>query len=304
MSGGPVYTIDQLLDPIEHKATHDGLADGSEAVDANKLELYRREALNDFIASGGLWSADDFGVDLLGSMTSVVAYIGGKRILSSAVSAHAFTASKYTAIDLGDDGVIDYNEGTDIASIPALATNHIRLGLIITNGSNTTHVFDQRNLSPLSIARNKLVEGTSGTVWVDNLPNNRFFKVVASLINSGTINCRLQFNGDTGSNYGLRYSTNFGGSTTSASSSAIELDSGSPTTPVATIIDIINTETEEKLLNFHTVQQSSAGAATIPVVLEGFAKWANTSDLINRIDITESAAGAFGAGSELIVSAR
>ncbi len=304
MSGGPVYTIDQLLDPVEHKATHDGLADGSEDTNSNKLELYRSEALNDFIASGGLWSADDFGVDLLASMTSVVAYIGGKRVISSAVSAHALTASKYTAIDLGDDGAIDYGEGTSVGTIPTLATNHIRLALIITNGTDTTHVFDRRNLSPLSIARIKLLEGTSGSIWVNDLPDRKFFKVLASLINSGVINCNFTFNGDTGSNYATRYSTSFGGTTSQASSTSMPLDSGSPSTPTTANIDIVNTQLKEKLSHFHVNQQSTAGAATIPTSFEGFSKWANTSDLINRIDISESGSGAFGAGTEMVVLSR
>ena len=132
----PTYPTGETIDPTEHHDTHEGLADGSLATANNKLETFRSESFYDFVASGGVWTADNPAVDRTASMTSVVPYIGGKRVTASAVAARDFTASKDTYVDLGDDGGIDYNEVANKPASPALATNHIRLA-IVTTGATT-----------------------------------------------------------------------------------------------------------------------------------------------------------------------
>ena len=301
MSGGPTYTIDQILNPTEHKATHDGLSDGSEDVDANKLELYRSEALNDFIASGGLWSADSFGGNLIASMTSVVAYIGGKRIVSSSVSAHDFTASKYTIIDLGDDGVIDYAEATSIPTVPTLATNHIRLAIIITSATVTTHVIDRRNLSPLSIARVKLLEGTLDDIWIDNIPNLDQFKVKVTLVDTGgTIAGGLTFNSDTGSNYSRRLQNPGSGDTNTVNQSVINLiNTGTDIKHIT--FTMTNLATKAKLGNWESTEEAANGAGTAPIRNAGAFKWHNTSDQINLVQLNNIGSCSYASGSKIII---
>jgi len=150
MSGGPTYSTDQILDPTEHKATHDGLASGSEDVNNNKLELFRGEALANFVSGGGVWTADNAGVNRNASMTSVVAYINGKRVTASAVSARTFTASKDTYVDLGDDGVITYTEVANNAASPSLASNAIRIAVVITGATTiaSQNAINQGQLGP------------------------------------------------------------------------------------------------------------------------------------------------------------
>lgn len=300
MSGGPTYTIDQIINPTEHKATHDGLADGSEDIDANKLELYRSEALNDFVASGGLWSADSFGVNLIASMTSVVAYIGGKRIVSSSVSAHDFTASKYTIIDLGDDGVIDYAEATSIPTVPTLATNHIRLAIIITDATVTTHVYDRRNLEPLSIARVKLTEGTANDLWVDSLPDRNYLKVRAVLIDSGSINVLMRVNSDAGTVYSQRNSVNGAADGTSINQNRLTF-SGAAARDRFIEVEIVNLQASQKIFTGHTTDPVSGGTASAPSREETVGKWTDVSDHINLIDILNGGAGSYEILSEMIV---
>ena len=100
------------------------------------------EGDNDFVASGGVWTADSVGSTLLGSMTAIVVYIGGVRVAVSAVTAKAFTASKDTYVDVGSDGVIDYNEAANNAASLALAADHIRIGIVITDGTSINDVDD------------------------------------------------------------------------------------------------------------------------------------------------------------------
>lgn len=94
----------------------------------------------DFVASGCVWSGDAYGSTRAASMTSGVVYINGQRVTVSAVSARTFTASRDTYIDVGTDGVVDYNEVTNNNASPALASDHIRLGIIVTGASNIANV--------------------------------------------------------------------------------------------------------------------------------------------------------------------
>jgi hypothetical protein len=67
---------------------------------ANTLNTYQSEGTFDYVASGLVWSGDAYASTLNGSMTSGVVYISGIRNTVAAVSAHAFTASKDTYIDV------------------------------------------------------------------------------------------------------------------------------------------------------------------------------------------------------------
>lgn len=94
------------------------------------------ETTFDFVASGCVWSGDAYGSTRNASMTAGVVYINGKRIAISAVSGRTFTASKDTYIDVGVDGTIDYNEVNNNSASPALASDHLRLGIVVTGASN------------------------------------------------------------------------------------------------------------------------------------------------------------------------
>jgi hypothetical protein len=93
----------------------------------------------DYVASGGVWSADSVGVNRNASMTAMICYINGRRLSISAVTARTFTASKDTYIDVLDNGdgtgTLVYTEATNNAASSALASNSIRIGIIVTGAT-------------------------------------------------------------------------------------------------------------------------------------------------------------------------
>jgi hypothetical protein len=122
-----------IMAPIDKWFT--ALASGELSTDPLRTELFY-----DYVASGLVWTADAAGSTRNASMTSGVVYINGRRLTLAAVSARAFTASKDTYIDVSDNGdgtgLITYNEVTNNAASPALSTNNIRIGIIVTGATN------------------------------------------------------------------------------------------------------------------------------------------------------------------------
>ena len=117
---------------------------------------------------------------------------------------------------------------------------------------------------------------------------------------SGTASTeKLQFNADTGSNYAERHSENSGTDNTNTSQDHIEL-SVSGTEDEFTIATIRNIANKEKLVIAHTTAAGSAGVNN-GNRFELVGKWANTSDQITRIQITNPYGGDLDTGSELVV---
>lgn len=101
------------------------------------VETIKNESGGNYVASGCVWSGDAYGSTRLGSMTSGVVYINGKRIAVSAVTGRTFTASRDTYIDVDNTGAITYSEVTNNnTSSPSLAANSIRLGIVVTGASS------------------------------------------------------------------------------------------------------------------------------------------------------------------------
>lgn len=94
----------------------------------------------DYVISGGVWTGDNYGSSLDGSMTAAVVYINSQSIPIDAVTARTFTASKDTYVDVlsnGDGtGQLVYTEVSNNAASPALAANSIRLAIIVTDSTD------------------------------------------------------------------------------------------------------------------------------------------------------------------------
>lgn len=92
-----------------------------------------------FVASGGVWTGDSYGVNRNASMTALVCYINGRRILIAAISARTFAASVDTYIDVLDNGdgtgTLVYTTVLNNAASPALAANSLRIGIIVTGAT-------------------------------------------------------------------------------------------------------------------------------------------------------------------------
>ncbi len=110
----------------------------------------------------------------------------------------------------------------------------------------------------------------------------------------------LTFNGDTGSNYARRFSEN-GGNSTETSQDSIELGMDSEDDEFA-VLRIRNIANKEKLVVGHTVaRQGGTGGSNTPTRLEVAGKWANTSNAITRVTLTNPHSGDFASGSEMII---
>lgn len=95
----------------------------------------------DFVASGCVWTADSAGSTRAASMTSGVVYINGRRHTVAAVTSRTFTASKDVYVDLLYSTVDNiatpvYTDNTTNAASPSLATNSIRLAIVVVGASN------------------------------------------------------------------------------------------------------------------------------------------------------------------------
>lgn len=97
----------------------------------------------DYVVSGCVLSGDSYGSTLNFSMTSGVVVINGNPVTVASFSASAATASKDTYVDVLDNG-----DGTGLvvktggnivnnnAASPALASNSIRLGIVVSGAGN------------------------------------------------------------------------------------------------------------------------------------------------------------------------
>ena len=122
-------------------------------------------------------------------------------------------------------------------------------------------------------------------------------------IQNGACAADLQFNSDTGSNYGWRISSE-GASDVASSSGQVRLvvDRGQVSSAPSKITGyIINKSDKEKLVISEAIAQETAGAGNAPGRRELVGKWANTSSAITSVDMINPESGSFGSGSYLKV---
>ena len=98
----------------------------------------------DYVISGGVWSGDAYASTRNASMTAMSVYINNRTIAVDAVVSRSFTASRDTYVDLLDNldgtGTLVYTEVTNNNTSPALASNSIRIAIIVTGASNIASV--------------------------------------------------------------------------------------------------------------------------------------------------------------------
>jgi hypothetical protein len=129
------FSPNTLIKSSELNANFAGLADGSYDDTSNSITTFRSEAMYNFVASGLVWTGDNYGGGLTGSMTAGVVYVGGVRVVVGAVAAYAFTASKDTYIDVTSAGVVTYNAVSNNAASPALAAGSIRIAIMVSGAT-------------------------------------------------------------------------------------------------------------------------------------------------------------------------
>lgn len=96
------------------------------------------ENLADFVQSGCVWSQVSL---LAGTMTAGVIYIGGNRVVISAIASNSFTASKDTYVDIDVSGTVYYTPVANGATTGfPLTAGRIRLAKVVTNTTTITSV--------------------------------------------------------------------------------------------------------------------------------------------------------------------
>lgn len=95
------------------------------------------EMTSDFVVSGGAVAQSSL---LLGTMSDIIYYIGGKRYAITGIANKTYTINKDTYVDVNTSGAVVYPEVAVNAAAPALAANHKRIAMVRTNGTTITWV--------------------------------------------------------------------------------------------------------------------------------------------------------------------
>ena len=142
---------------------------------------------------------------------------------------------------------------------------------------------------------------------ISNIPNKKYYMVLGHNIQgSGNSGLGMQFNGDTtGGRYPRRYTSNGTSNASPTSESNIFFDTfGSTQTnkQMFNTIFISNEKDEEKLGIYNTVyNRDGVGEDEHPSRINGSFKWTNTTDVINRIKLSDFNGTAMNADSEVVV---
>lgn len=143
------------------------------------------------------------------------------------------------------------------------------------------------------------LSSAADVLTVSGLSGYRYLTVVCRTIQAtSTIRQIITFNGDTGSNYAVR-EFDAGTAVTAGSQAGITLSNLG--NDAFTVTEIINDAAKEKM-GLHIIgSQGTAGAGNVPASKNGTFKWANTSNAIDTVTITNNGGGDYAATSELIV---
>lgn len=138
-TGGNTLTLPTSTDTLVGRATTDTLTGKtiSDAGAGNKVAEEFKGMFYDFVYSGGAVAQSS---GLIGTFSNIVYYISGGRYAATSIANKTYTASKDTYVDIGTDGVVDYTEVANNAASPALAASHLRVAIVVTNGSAITVV--------------------------------------------------------------------------------------------------------------------------------------------------------------------
>lgn len=211
----------------------------------------------------------------------------------------------------GSQAVYGVIADIQIASSTTTITNTLigmRRSLITTNtvadGAITSPKIDWTTSGGIwwqEIGRTTLTS-SGDTITVSGLPVCKYLKVLATVNATGSVNGRLNFNGDTAGNYSDIESVQFGAGSGNVSQPGIYILSTSTTPPFYGEVDIMNVSSQNKLLFSTSTNDGGSGAGAVPSVPRSlYGKWANTSSSITSLTLLNTSTGDYSAGSEVVV---
>ena len=106
---------------------------------------------------------------------------------------------------------------------------------------------------------------------------------------------------DTGSNYAIRSSDNGGADATGTSYPYTRISPSTSLSELFCVGYIANYASKEKLGQLWGMKRETAGAGTAPQRIENVWKWANTSNVIDRLRVNENGSGTINTNSEMVV---
>lgn len=128
--------VDRIVQEINGNLDEDNITAGAlteqSLSTAVKPSTLANNVFVDHVNSGCLWTISS---GLTGTMSAGNVYINGLLYTISTVASKVFTASKDTYVDVGTNGTIDYTEVANNANAPAIAADHLRLAVVITDGT-------------------------------------------------------------------------------------------------------------------------------------------------------------------------
>lgn len=143
------------------------------------------------------------------------------------------------------------------------------------------------------IGRAKL--GIAGdTLSVVSIPPKRYLRVQYKIIASGTVSVGVRVNNDSANNYSFRYLAD------GVSGAAVNQPSMSSLggNHLEGYIEVVNSNGIGKSMNMFGLGGTNAGTAPNVTFIWG---WWNGSAIIDQINLFNTAAGDFAAGSEIVV---
>jgi hypothetical protein len=146
--------------------------------------------------------------------------------------------------------------------------------------------------------------GSSGdSIDVSSLADKRYYMLLRNgLATGGNINFSTQFNGDSGSNYASRWSSNGGSDSTGGSRTSHVNSIPNAAVPIFDVAYFVNLSANEKLWMIpQGVTGSASGASSAPQRRESVSKWTNTSNPVSSIETNNTEAGSYNTGSEVVV---
>jgi len=196
----------------------------------------------------------------------------------------ANTSAQINRVEVFNDGTGSYNTGSEI----------VVLGCDNDESDSGTNFWQELDSVELTSSSSEITSNT--------FTAKKYLMLELYHINTGGhVNPKLQFNGDSSSNYASRYSDNGGSDSTSTSQSEVDLRAGEVQSPATTTIYVINKSDKEKLFISNSNMQNTAGAGNAPSRAEVVGKWTNTSAQITSVKFIKTASGSFNTGSYLKV---